>query len=438
MKFKLLKYLLFIVFTVYSCENGVDTLTLGKEIVDPSSRLMILDTFTVDMSTVIMDSILTSAKNILLAGVYNDANLGKISSKSYFQVGLPRSYAIGEHDIFDSLTLYLSYTNYSLGDTNLYHDFSVHKISGDYNPDNLTYFYNTHSIAYESAALGSIHLLPRPVSGHKFEISLDESLGTELFNFLKGNKPNELSDEDLENLLQGLALVPEEAACRAMLGFRVVDTSLYLKIYIHNTGLEEKSYNIHLPVSNAEKQFNQISCDWSNMPVFDNHIQKNEISSSLTGGVTYIRAGLGLCTKVTFPSLPSILEYENCKLVKALLYFEPAKGTYDNLPDLSKLRIFETGKHNTLDAILLDAAYNELVPTLKIDKLYNEETYYAFDITNYINKGFSSHYLDPAQALTVSFSSTQIALSIDQIILESVGKNLNKPQLELLLLFYDQ
>jgi hypothetical protein len=221
-------------------------------------------------------------------------------------------------------------------------------------------------------------------------------------------------------------------------GFTGVDTSLFLKVYTHVTEQEETSNEIKLPVTNTDEQFNQMSCDWSNNPVFKDHLQTNIIPSSITGSKTYIMAGLGLFTKILIPSLPRILEFENCALISAQLYFEPVRGSYKVLPDASKLRIYETNKHNVPESVLLDASYNELTPSLNFDEYYNENTYYVFDITYYLSTGLSDHYLDPEQALSVSFSSSYISLSADGIVLECNKKNLSKPRLELLMLFYDQ
>jgi len=438
MKFRILLYFLLLYFAISSCDNDVDTLPLGKEILKPTTRLMTLDTFSVEMSTGALDSIITSGDNILLVGACTEPVTGKIISKSYFQIGLPSSYSILDNEIFDSLTLSLSYTGYSLGDTTSPQPLTVHKLTDEYNPDNRKDFFNTDSLNFDYSPVGSITYLPRPGSDNKLEIKMDDLIGTDIFNFLKENDADLTTNNDFLNLIQGFALVPDISSGSAIVGFHAIDTNLFLKVYTHVTDLEENSRIIKLPLTNKEKQFNQISCDWRNNPAFINHYHKNDVASSLTGNKAYVIAGLGLFTKILMPTLPRILEFENCTLIRAILYFEPEKGSYGDLPDASKLRLYRMNKHNDLESLLINDAGNELSPTLNMDEFYDEDTYYSFDITYYLSAGVTNHYLDPDQAIGIGFSSASIAHSFERIVLECNRTNLNKPRLELLLLYYDQ
>src|SRR4030042_4307130 len=117
MNIKIIIYSVLIFLIAVSCDDNLETLPLGKEIMKPSSRLVLIDTFSIDMSTVILDSIPTSGTDLLLTGIYNDNNLGKIVTKSYFQVGFPKKYSVDKQEYFDSVSLIITYSGYSYGDT---------------------------------------------------------------------------------------------------------------------------------------------------------------------------------------------------------------------------------------------------------------------------------------------------------------------------------
>lgn len=434
---KIIIYSLFIFMIAVSCDNDLDTLPFGKEIMKPSSRLVVIDSFSVDMSTVIFDSIQTSGKEILLAGIYDDSRLGKIVTKSFFQLGFPKRYSIDNQEYFDSVSLIITYNGYSCGDTSLMQKLTVRKLSEKLILKDQSYFYNNSSFDYEPISLGEINFYPRPNSKEKLSIALDPSFGQEMFDYLNEAQDDEFKDDEFNNFLRGLVIVPDDAIGNSILGYTVGDTSLCIKVYTHTIEAERVTKEIVFPVTNTKLQFNQITCDWNNNIVFNNHQQKYAIPASETDNITFINAGLGMYTKMTFPTLASLVELENGALIRAKLYFKPAFGTRMDLPDASDFVIYKTGKNNSLDAQLIHADGTAVVPILNVDELYNEETWYSFDITDHMISELSDRYIDPGKALSISFSSTVISNSVDQLLLGGAGNKLTEPRLELLFLFYD-
>jgi hypothetical protein len=49
----------------------------------------------------------------------------------------------------------------------------------------------------------------------------------------------------------------------------------------------------------------------------------------------------------------------------------------------------------------------------------------------------SDRYIDPGKALSITFSSTIIANSVDQLLVGGEANQITEPRLELLFLFYD-
>lgn len=436
MNFKIIIYFFLIFLMVVSCNDEPDTMSLGQEIMKPSSRLVFVDTFSIEMSTVILDSIATSGSELLLTGVYNDEKLGKIVSKSYFQIGYAKSIP-DEDDQYDSISLVLSYDGYSYGDTTVKQSFTVRRLTEKLELKDQNYFYNTSNLKYDENPLGEISFYPRPSTDGKFIIPLDPSFGEELFDYISDAEDDEFKKNEFNDFFKGLVLIPDEMNGNSIIGYTVKDTSLYLKIYTHDIDDEEDKQEIQFPVINTKLQFNQINCDWGNNMVFQNHTQKNEIPDSETGNITYVNAGLGMFTKMNFPTLPKLIEFQNAVLVRAVLYFKPAFGANMKLPPAANISLYNTGKNNRLEYVLSYANGETIKPVLNIDELYNEKTWYSINITDHMVAELSDHYIDPNKALSVSFSSTNVSKSLDQLLLGGAGNKLTEPKLELLFLFYD-
>jgi hypothetical protein len=76
-------------------------------------------------------------------------------------------------------------------------------------------------------------------------------------------------------------------------------------------------------------------------------------------------------------------------------------------------------------------------PVLSTDELYNEETWYSFDITDHMIAEFSDGYIDPGKALSITFSSSYLSNSLDQLLVGGTESRIIEPKLDLLFLFYD-
>jgi len=49
--------------------------------------------------------------------------------------------------------------------------------------------------------------------------------------------------------------------------------------------------------------------------------------------MTFMNAGLGVFTKMTFPTLPAMVEFENCVLVRAVFIINQLFGANMDLPN---------------------------------------------------------------------------------------------------------
>ena len=107
-------------FFLNTCKENPGEFTLGEEFIESQTYITLIDTFSANLSTVILDTVITSGTESMLIGNYRDNVFGKITSHSYFQIGIPDSlelYDVQNDDIYDSLNLIIRYNNYFFGDT---------------------------------------------------------------------------------------------------------------------------------------------------------------------------------------------------------------------------------------------------------------------------------------------------------------------------------
>lgn len=103
---------------LFSCydENG----TYGSDLVDSAFRNVRIDTCTVVVTSVLIDSLETSGKNVALVGRYKHSLWGVVSSHSFIAYERP-SYGTDPDEtvVLDSLVLSLAFDGRFVGDTTL-------------------------------------------------------------------------------------------------------------------------------------------------------------------------------------------------------------------------------------------------------------------------------------------------------------------------------
>ena len=92
-----------------ACQKNPAEFTLGEEFIESQTELALIDTFSVSLSTVILDTVVTSGTGNLLIGNYRDEVFGKITSHGYFQIGIPSAMSVENDDVYDSLKLIIKY-----------------------------------------------------------------------------------------------------------------------------------------------------------------------------------------------------------------------------------------------------------------------------------------------------------------------------------------
>jgi hypothetical protein len=405
----------FILTTLYffQCDKNAEKFTLGEDYVDSQTSLNLIDTFSVNLSTLLLDSVVTSGTEALLVGNYRDNVCGYIRSSGYFQIGIPSSFDADtiQDDTYDSLCLTMKYSGYVLGDTTIPQKFYLHQLSENIETEDNFRLTSKTSFDYYSEPIGTITFRP---DENKDSISLriNDDIGLDLFTKIKNNSDIVTDTENFLDYFHGLVVIADESNQNCILGFDATAATLKMVLYTTGYGEELESNQYIFGMETTAKQFNNISHDFSGTPLSQLSDQKKNLSAAESGGQCYLHGGIGLGIKIEFPSLPEILLQEVGIIQKAKLIISPLPGSNNDFDLPTYLSIYESTEDNY---ILYD---EEVVASAEpvIDDLYHEETAYTFDITNFITEQFYNSYFDPDKNLLLSLPTAYLNSTFNRMI----------------------
>lgn len=435
MKNKALIYLLGLLFLL-SCEEEGLNISVGDNFISSQTSISLIDSISVQMSTFKIDSIATSGTGYLMAGKFNDPDLGLISSKAFFQLNMPDA-IIDDDEIFDSIVIRLPYSGISYGDTLQAQILNVHRVLEDIEPnDEETNFYNTSTFCYNENPIGSKTITPRPNFYDNLEIRLSDELGLELLELLRDEEDEIDETSDFLDLFKGVVLVPGTES-NVLLSF-IADTALNIVLHTHLVEEERIENTYSFPLSSTLSSFNNITREVTGTRLAELTTQREELKSIALDNKAYLQAGIGLVTRVDFPGISKILEEErNNILYKAELILKPVPGSYEKVALPENLVLYYTDKYNNLLSEIVDDDGYSLPADFYYDEFYDETNYYSFDVTNFIYNELSDGYVDPDNGLLIMMDEVEFKGTIDRIVFDARSSSKYRPVLKLYYVFYE-
>jgi|WetSurSiteA1Bulk_404760.scaffolds.fasta_scaffold05074_1 hypothetical protein len=439
----MIKYsgIIFVLIALLSCTNEDMTFQIGSRYVDPKTNVRYVDTLTVNSYTIKLDSMRTSGLEdpSILVGKYLDDAIGNIQSRSFFRVNPPKTFSIPDNAVYDSLELIMTYTGYSLGDTNKTYTITAHRLTRALRTDEGGYFYNTSSTQYDPENLGATTLMPWPNTNDTLWMRLDDNLGNELFTMLN-EKDQIITESELFHFyFKGFAL-DFDGNNKAILEFNFPSktesssTGAYyptMRLYYHyfDYVLVNEYVDFKIGTENVDLQYNQFTIS---DPVFELPAnQRDKVPSSETDDVTYVQAGTGILTRLEVPFLKNLLAVHNYILImKAEMVIEPVRNTYGIFPLPQDVSLYNSDQINRFGSSFRASG------NLSLDEIYQEDTYYTFDVTSYIKAKFEEVRNEtPTFILTVS--PENLYKSLDRIIVGSQGHEENRIKLKIYYVDYE-
>lgn len=429
------------IFVLWSCSsenyNASDFLA-GEEFTDSNIRVALIDTITVEISTMKFDSIVTSESSRVLVGKYNDPEFGVVKSSAYMGL-MPSSYVIDSEAEYDSIALYMKYDSYYYNDTLRTNTLHVKRLSATLKPSEGDYLYNTSEAEYFEDDIGTLTFMPRPMDGDSLEIKLSDALGVDLFE--KFQEKEITTSDQFKDYFKGIALIPGQTDNGSVIGFTKSSESIFVRLYFSEAEETERvqSYlDLNMDVTSSPVPFfNRIESENPNTNLETLSDQEVNLDSKDSGGLSYIQSGVGIATRVEFPHIKNLYDIKGQgTILDAVLKIRPLSGSFtDNLILKDSLSVYIVDQNNDLISQLL---VEEIAPVQGILNRDNEEfndIYYEFSLGSYIEELFTEE-METEEALILlpdNYNST-----VDRFILNGSGNTGYSTVMELTFAIYDE
>lgn len=398
---KVNNYLLCIacVFLMISCRN--DEFAIGDRWVNPNFRTFMLDTLSVELTTVRDDSIVTQNKNTILVGVYKDEYVGKTTAGSFIELSLPSNTDIDDDAIFDSICIETWYNKSYFGDTTKLQHLEVFQLAEEIElKGDSKNFYNTTTFKLDTILGEQKDIVVKPTFNSQYRttgmngesdmystplrIMLKKSLGEEFLKKMKENAEEFKDNEHFVDYFKGIYIGQNNSDSRSIVGLRT-DSSFRLRIYYHIDNESRVDQHIDFTI-NQSKQFNNIIADRSGTKLAkENFDEMNELSSFRTDNMAFMQSGDNLFIKMEFPTLNTILSLGRLVAIeRAILRIRPVDASLsDNTPLPPALYLYASRSIDEEREIILNPSTNQpQTGNLVVDDPYLE-TGYTYDITNF-------------------------------------------------------
>jgi hypothetical protein len=436
--------MLFFAFTIFSCGTDTDTgeFVVGSDYLALNNKVVMVDTVTVEMSTINFDSLVTSSQSRILVGNYDDPIFGKIKSNSYFQIS-GSSYSLSNSGsdteavnfVFDSISMILKYDNYYYGDTTQVQKFDIHRLTQKVKPNvDDKSFYNNSTLTYSDEVLGTISYKPRPTEKDSINIRMSDAFGQDIFQKIK--KREITGFDNFTEYLKGLVLVPSGTNSSSAIGFNVSTSKVRLYYSKYQADNDDDSLILDFTIADVSKQFNSVSLDKTGTIIQNLPISTQRLSSSQTNRQGFIQSGTGVACRIDFPNIKQ-LKYisANGAIVDAQLFLKPVNNSYsDKYPLSDSLKVYVGDNLNRISSPLLNAAGNSVYGILnKKSDEFNENIGYTIPLGNFLQKEMLKAS-DSRSALILTLPG--ISKSVDRLVLGDQKHSQNKIQIKVYYISY--
>lgn len=388
-----------------SCSNDPGALGLSNSTFTSDYGVVVLDTMTVAVSTVLLDSIPTSGTGSLLVGGYSDNKLGRLQAEGYVQIGMGSAWEPPANAIFDSLVLIANYSGYWYGDTTQAQTLEVRRVTQAFKAYSLPQFwinegqysvlytenskFNSSAMSFDVSALGTRSLRIRPNSSDSLTIRLSDFLGQQILQLAKDQAGTVTESDRFLEFFKGIAINNVTVSPSCVVGFNT--ENLKIRLYYRQYSDEALTRKYHdFPFNAGLFNYSKIDADRSGTVLENLKGQNDQLFAAASGNESFVQSGTGLVTKITFPYITKLLTTSEVLLVnQAQLIIEPVKDSYsDSYPLPANLTLYHTNKTN-LPISRVTANYNSSEyqsAYISFDEEFDTSTGYNFMLTEYVTQ----------------------------------------------------
>ena len=412
------RFLLLCLLSASLCGCVDENSHLGHTLVDSSYYNVYVDTCTVDISTVLEDSIVTRGDSICQIGHYRDDTWGMVTAAYYAEYSTS-SFTPNENYSYtlDSLVLVMRHSGHYWGDTltrPLVHIYRLEKPIELTDDEDL---YNRTVLATEATPLCSFTYRPRPGETKVQEIRLPDEWGQQLLDDLVNQEKYLEEQENFKREFPGLAFVPDETG-QCISGFLVNDSSLCLTLHYHEISTQRTEQELTFSV-HTECAYTGIRHDQTGTPLAEVRSGiENYVHSTSLGHLAYMQGLTGYYNQLEFPYLNDLQDAgQIVSIESATLYLYPLKGSYNRINQLpDDIRLYITDENNVLeDYVYGSDGVTVQTGNLTVDEAFGRDTYYSFDLTEFVRNNFGTWGIK-RQKLLMNMNSSDAATTFDQVI----------------------
>ncbi|HIY89405.1 MAG TPA: DUF4270 domain-containing protein [Candidatus Bacteroides pullicola] len=436
-----MKRLLLLCFLAASlCACVDENSDLGHTLVDSSFYNVYVDTCTVDISTVLEDSIVTRGDSICQIGHYRDDTWGAVTATYYAEYSTA-SFTPDEDCSYtlDSLVLVMKHSGHYWGDTLTRPGIRVYRLATPIELADDDDLYNHSTWVTESTPLFSFTYRPRPGEARVQEIRLPDAWGQQLLDDLVNQEEYFDSQEDFKREFPGLAFVPDENA-QCISGFLINDSSLCLTLHYHEVGIQRTEKELTFSV-NTDCAYTGIRHDRTGSPL--SRVRsgiENYVHSTDLGHRAYLQGLTGYYNQLEFPYLNELQDAgQIVSIESATLYLYPLKGSYNRTNQLPEdIRLYITDENNVLeDYVYGSDGVTVQTGNLTVDEVFGRDTYYSFDLTEFIRNNFGTWGIN-RQKLLMNMNSSDAATTFNQVVFTNDPDTERKCRLDVRFKIYNE
>jgi hypothetical protein len=412
----------FLMIVMLACEYEDSDINynMGNDFLNDPTTVIKIDTITVLSYTTTIDSFITSRGKRLLIGNVEHSYGGNTYCESYFRFDPCEIVEFDETSQYDSIRLIFHLDGYNAGDTTSTGEFEVYRLTEDIELDeDDDYIYNTTQFAAEETPMGtfSINWDDWDDEHDSVFVTLSDVLGEELYRMIDEESDTIDDEEDFKEFFKGVVIRPVDGQAGFIAGFQAnIDStnSPRIRLYYHDRSLTD---DLHLDfpleeyyegvtgssITNAYS-FIYIENNFDDSSLSDMVIDEEEkFSSTLSGNMSFIQSGLVLSTRFEFPYLENLNALGIGSIVTAELQIEPITGTYDESEDLIQVLSMSLVEDDNeyYQPLYSPGTTTSVYGYLNYSSKFASETYYSYDVTNFIKTEYEDEGM-PTYTLLMS------------------------------------
>lgn len=401
---------------LFSCEENAP---FGIDSENPFD-LFLIDTLSLELSTVYIDSLATQGAGGLLLGQLEDPYLGKITTGNYFQVSLGETFLLlDEADIYDSLgfIIYPYANTYGAG---IDQKVNLYQVAEDFEPEE-DLFYQFDQLQRTREPIGSFILEGQEDDA---EDSVFVKIETRLGQLIYQNSVDRTEaisiEEDFRDLLRGFSFEAEETNASMVSVVPFDPGHIKLRLYFSrpaDDGLE----NLYHDFSTYNGlEFNTIASP-AQGSLLDQLKVAEQLGSDATGGVSFVQGGSALVTQIRIPHVLRMMEaFDQMIIHSAILEIKPTRNSYSTdrpLPDTLALHYLDRFD-NIKEAMGFRSEFNTALGGLVTDTEFDKATRYEIDIRNYLQDLIDNRGIE-RETFFISIRPDQVRASLQTLAIDA-------------------